>query len=555
MNVLDNHDECYKHRVCNESFPCDICRDWDKNRREVIEKMIDKSLAKGMKKVTSRNRSLCVGGSDDVNSNPSVEAAVSNNSASVEAPVINSPTSESATVCTINIAELIEQQVKQQVQSVLKDKLCFKSTDHKSNVVSLEDSQSVDTNINSKSNRPHFNRFLPADDQLSIMESTDNISVHPNERLSLLDSNSDVDTNMPSCEFSEVPIGAPDSSDPFQWNGFVTKMAGTLHIKYEADESSGNSRTSYISSRLKDDNADKRKSLPKLPLEGTIIDTIKRVEKEAVAGHLKNRSVRGRDDKAFMVNKDDFNAFCSPPKLDDNIEEGLALQSLGRKSTFVSKSRIHIPAFHKELDNDFRKIDNSARVLLRAVSYGSMISAYLDDASCEDDRLEGRKALINCFRSMADLTSRIISNSVLSRRKVFLRNVNFTSKATEKKLMQLPVFGNQLFNGQYFETLHTSAENLRDAKETQNVYATYNYDKSNKTRDGDKNAASDFNRKRKTDNPEARSAKIPRMNNSNNLGRNDQFKDNFRGENFNKKDYFSRKMQGGGPKGFPVPRK
>ena len=159
---------------------------------------------------------------------------------------------------------------------------------------------------------------------------------------------------------------------------------------------------------------------------------------------------------------------------------------------------------------------------------------------------------------MADLTARIISNSVLSRRKVFLKNVNFTSKATGKKLMQLPVFGIQLFNGQYFDTCHTSAENMRDAKETQNVYQTnYNFDRSNKSRDGDKMAVSDFNRKRKVDFPDVRSTKLPRiqLNNTSNMGRADQQKDNFRGENFNRRDNFSRKMQGGGPKGFPTPRK
>jgi hypothetical protein len=104
------------------------------------------------------------------------------------------------------------------------------------------------------------------------------------------------------------------------------------------------------------------------------------------------------------------------------------------------------------------------------ISYGTIIPAFLDEAECEDDRVEGRKALINCFRSMADLTARIMANSFLCRPKVFLKNVDFSSKATEKKLLQLPIFGGQLFNGQYFDSLHTSAENLRDARETQNMY-------------------------------------------------------------------------------------
>lgn len=141
--------------------------------------------------------------------------------------------------------------------------------------------------------------------------------------------------------------------------------------------------------------------------------------------------------------------------MDDNIEEGLAV---GQKGNF-GKSKVSLSPFHKELDNDFRRIDNSATALFRAISCGTMIAAFLDEAECEDDKIEGRKALINCFRSMADLTARVMANSVLSRRKVFLKNVDFISKAAEKKLLKLPIFGSQLFNGQYFESLHTSAEN------------------------------------------------------------------------------------------------
>ncbi|CAC5424497.1 unnamed protein product [Mytilus coruscus] len=176
-------------------------------------------------------------------------------------------------------------------------------------------------------------------------------------------------------------------------------------------------------------------------------------------------------------------------KLDDNIEEGLAI---GHKGNSI-KSGVNIPPFHRELDNDFRRMDNFARALFRAVSYGTMISAFLDEATCEDDRIEGRKALIDCFRSMADLSGRIMVNSVLSRRKRFLKNVNFISKSTEKKLLKLPFFGSQLFNGQYFDTLHTSAETLRDARETQNVYNNAcSYSKNfNKSRD-DRTPVNDF---------------------------------------------------------------
>ncbi|CAC5424143.1 unnamed protein product [Mytilus coruscus] len=122
------------------------------------------------------------------------------------------------------------------------------------------------------------------------------------------------------------------------------------------------------------------------------------------------------------------------------------------------------------MDAEFKKVDNSARTLLRSVSYGSLIASYIDVADSEDDRVEACSALVACFKSMADMTSRIIANSVINRRKIFLKNVDFSSKATSAKLLNLPLNGAQLFGGKYFDTLHSSAENIRDAKETQNVY-------------------------------------------------------------------------------------
>ena len=42
----------------------------------------------------------------------------------------------------------------------------------------------------------------------------------------------------------------------------------------------------------------------------------------------------------------------------------------------------------------------------------------------------------------------------------------FKNKATESKLQSLSTVGLELFHGKYFDVLHTSAENIRDAKET-----------------------------------------------------------------------------------------
>ena len=45
MTVLDDHSECFRHQTCNEAFPCDVCRKWSKEKRSIINKMIDKKIA------------------------------------------------------------------------------------------------------------------------------------------------------------------------------------------------------------------------------------------------------------------------------------------------------------------------------------------------------------------------------------------------------------------------------------------------------------------------------------------------------------------------------
>ncbi|CAC5412089.1 unnamed protein product [Mytilus coruscus] len=74
-----------------------------------------------------------------------------------------------------------------------------------------------------------------------------------------------------------------------------------------------------------------------------------------------------------------------------------------------------------------------------------MIASYIDEVESEEDRVEACSALAACFKSMADMTSRMIANSVMTRRIFFLKTVGFSSKATPAKLLNLPLSGAQLF--------------------------------------------------------------------------------------------------------------
>jgi hypothetical protein len=51
VNILDDHDDCYHHRVCNSEFPCEICKSWTLEKRQSVERMIDKARLAATKKV------------------------------------------------------------------------------------------------------------------------------------------------------------------------------------------------------------------------------------------------------------------------------------------------------------------------------------------------------------------------------------------------------------------------------------------------------------------------------------------------------------------------
>ena len=60
-------------------------------------------------------------------------------------------------------------------------------------------------------------------------------------------------------------------------------------------------------------------------------------------------------------------------------------------------------------------------------------------------------------------------NSVTATRSNYLKDMVFKNKATENELLRQSALGPKLFGGKFFEDLHSSAENLTDAKETQHL--------------------------------------------------------------------------------------
>ena len=61
----------------------------------------------------------------------------------------------------------------------------------------------------------------------------------------------------------------------------------------------------------------------RLPLDGMILESIHSLDKEFQSlGNL--RAFKAKDDEKFQVLNEHYEKYCSVPKLDPNVEEGLS---------------------------------------------------------------------------------------------------------------------------------------------------------------------------------------------------------------------------------------
>ncbi|KAJ8301586.1 LOW QUALITY PROTEIN: hypothetical protein KUTeg_020573 [Tegillarca granosa] len=242
-------------------------------------------------------------------------------------------------------------------------------------------------------------------------------------------------------------------------------MAQELGISLE-NEKANNEFASYISDRLK---SSKEVVKLRLPMDGSTIQALLDIKN----GKQKARSEPLKPE--MIANMDYFDKFCKTPKLDDNIEEGITQINNTRGTSKVVNSTVHRGKFKFKNKDDvprnaeLKKIDLSARLLLREISYGSLITSYLDKVVSDENKTEALQALVELFNSMADTTSRIIVGAVGARRNLYLKDLSFVNHATEAKLLTMSTVGPNIFLGRYFDMLHTSAENIRDARETQHL--------------------------------------------------------------------------------------
>lgn len=512
MNVLDDHPDCVRHRLCTEEFSCNICKAWTPGRWIAYNKMVDKALAKTTKPVeasaSSETRVRINTGVDEGNVQnlmslpspsgmgdstqptppPSGQVRASQDQSLPPSGQWNPQTA----FVSINPAQMPSLSGQTQMHlfpvappsgqpnfmnwseqafnAFIDSRIRLMTQPNISTTVTSSGFKNLGESVNAEANKQasnrRFNRFeretrSVSPDILDLADARDNEFVDDDDQ-SLDDSRSQ---DNEKCDETESTIASIEVTG--SWKNFITKLASELKVPLEADKPE-QEYASYVSEHLQ---CNKESNKIRPPLEGSSIQAFMNVDKEwQTRGKI--CAFKARDDERYAVSSDHFTKFCKVPSLDSNIEEGItdSKSQSGKGLAGNAKGRFRFSNKNSAaVNSEFRKVDMSARLLLRQISYGSMITSYLDTVQSDDDKTEALQALVQLFNSMADVSSRVIVTAVGARRSLYLQDMAFKNKATESKLQNLSTIGSDLFLGKYFEVLHGSAENIRDAKETQHL--------------------------------------------------------------------------------------
>ena len=566
MNILDTHDECFRHRHCFKAFPCDVCKSWSEETWNAVTKMVDKAIVRSQKPATIT--------SDDDRQHPAVQIpSMGNNIAAssstagtiptptttnfprtVQGPFMGSPTAVMNSMpfgmmgynpFMFTSQDAFQSMLDERIKLMMSKNLGSNSNAEKPQLSKPNTITSDNGNTNNLEKRTkRFDKFMPSQTQSPQHSESDSeapvINTNTRDVVDLMDNNnndflSETASVVSVDKHSETDTEFSQCAQTGEWKQFVHKMANELNITLETDQDDQQFK-SYVSDRLLPGSKESTKA--KLPLEGNVIKALQGVDKEWQSkGRI--RAFKASDDQKYAVTADHFQQFCKTPHLDSNIEEGIMGQPAKRGAT-SEKSRFKFADKANVARNaELRKIDLGARLLMREVSYGSLVTAYLDRVVSDDDKTEALQALLQIFSSMADITSRIIVESVAARRNLHLQDMSFKNKATESKLLSMSSIGDELFKGQFFDILHSSAENIRDAKETQFL----------------RNSKVD-SRKRKSDDQDQGSdnkgAKSPRYSNNSRNRRNSKSKSS--GNNNDKHGGSSKKSSDSQRSGFRTPK-
>ncbi|KAJ8320024.1 hypothetical protein KUTeg_001611 [Tegillarca granosa] len=388
MNVIDDHAECFRHRVCTEEFSCEICKNWTPSRWSSYRKMVDKVLSKtglvpsSEMEVTHRPTTSTLSQVSSRGNTLSNQQPASLRSSTV--PVMSQSVRQNFASADQNFSDqLFSEFIDNRIRKY------FESLPSRSD--SRVRSRMTELNEQDEDSSSRFNRFLNESSKASdildvtLTDSDNNQFREDHESVS-------------EEEDSDITSRASSTENMVEWKSFIHKMAQELGISLE-NEKANNEFASYISDRLK---SSKEVVKLRLPMDGSTIQALLDVDKEWQT-KAKIRAFKARDDSKYAVMSDHFDKFCKTPKLDDNIEEGITQINNTRGTSKVVNSTVHRGKFKFKNKDDvprnaeLKKIDLSARLLLREISYGSLITSYLDKVVSDEDKTEALQALVELF--------------------------------------------------------------------------------------------------------------------------------------------------------------
>lgn len=562
MNVIDDHDDCYRHRLCNSSFPCSVCKGWSEDKRRSIDSMIDKTKSKKVfsppEIVTSSSSSTSVlpmytaeriptspfTGNFCSSTSPftgnitystcTMSPSTGNNIQSNISPLVKNLPSATSLPHTLPegsdqlamssmwqcmmpfmstmVQEMLDKRMNNtgQIETSSSNVATVSTTPitppgmpGTSNTLTFPDGPLSLNNMgdmNNNSQKKRFSKFVPSNEYEDISDDESILSHKAPSQLSAQSEQVSVSESATHIsQFSRVCKTVGDGS----WQSFLNKVANKLDISINDDVSEQCEVKSFIPDIL----SKNTNSSPdvRLPLDGSVIQTFMNIDKQYQT-KKEISTYKSNDDTIYKVDRQHFDSFCRTPHLDENASEGLASANYSSsfrkskksdKSQFVFKNRDLF-----SLNSEMKKVDAQARLLLRQVSYATLFTSYLEKVDNED-KTEGLRALMEVFAAMTDVISRMIINTVKSRRQAHLSEMAFKNKSTENKLLSLSTIGANLFNGKFFDILHESADNIRDAKETQFLRRTGGFEPPKKRKaeplalNSQPDSAPGFSKKRK----------------------------------------------------------
>ena len=195
---------------------------------------------------------------------------------------------------------------------------------------------------------------------------------------------------------------------------------------------------------------------PELPLDKACVDTMNRL-----ANAKKWRPCNIRSNKYFHFPQDDFETFLSVPAIPEAARDKIAAEK--HKSTnaalFPEKTK-------NQIESTFSQVDLAARVGIKCTSFMLLLTEFLARACEEGSDISPDFAAL-ALRTLDESLiigleqfTRISLRATTARRDNVVSALNIPYDSVNTKLQNLPMFGKDLFAGQFLDLLETEAKRI-----------------------------------------------------------------------------------------------